>query len=145
MELRVINADRLILGRLATRVAKMLLRGESVIIVNAEKAVISGRKRFLIDHYKKRQEIRTHTNPVRGPMWPKIPNRFVRRTIRGMLPFKRPRGRDAFRNLKVYTGVPETLNIDASTFETFAEASLDHLKGRFMVISELMRELGWKY
>ncbi|MHA1651357.1 MAG: 50S ribosomal protein L13 [Candidatus Helarchaeota archaeon] len=145
MGLRVINAEGQILGRLASHVAKMLLLGEKVIIVNAEKAVISGKKRRTIEAFKERIKIHTHTNPRRGPFWPKTPNNIVRRTIRGMLPWKKKRGRDAYKNLKVYIGIPENLNVDESAFETFSDASLDRLKGSFMEISELAKEIGWKY
>ena len=86
MEPRVIDANGLILGRLASKVAKMLLLGENVIIINAEKAIISGNKRTTIAAYKERQNIKTHYNPVKGPFWLKTPHNLVRRTIRGMLP-----------------------------------------------------------
>ena len=144
MPARVIDADGLILGRLASKVAKMLLMGEKIIVVNAEKAVISGQKRHNIKNYHDRSQIHTHTNPRRGPFWPKTPNNFVRRTIRGMLPWKKNRGRTAYKNLKVFMGVPEDLNLEVSTFETFSDASLDHLKGNFMLIGDLVKEIGWK-
>ncbi len=141
---RVIDADGLILGRLSSRVAKMLLQGEKVIVVNVEKAVVSGRRKKVIGIYKERLEIHTRTNPVRGPFWPKIPTRLVRRTIRGMLPWKKSRGKQAYKNLKVYLGVPDDLNLDSSTFETFSDASISQLKGNFMYISELSKEIGSK-
>ena len=40
----LINADGLILGRMASKVAKRLLNGEEVIIVNAEKSRALGKK-----------------------------------------------------------------------------------------------------
>ena len=142
---RVIDADGLVLGRMASQVAKMLLMGENVIVVNAEKAVVSGRKKEVIAHYKERSNIHTHTNPRRGPFWPKTPNGFVRRAIRGMLPWKKARGRRAYKNLKVYVGVPEDLTLDESTFETFSDASINQLKGTFIEISKLAEEIGWKH
>ncbi|MFX1295017.1 MAG: 50S ribosomal protein L13 [Promethearchaeota archaeon] len=142
---RVIDANRLILGRLASLVAKMLLLNEKIIIVNAEKAVISGKKRTIINQYKERINIHTHTNPRRGPFWYKTPNKLLRRTIRGMLPWKKKRGREAYKRLKVYEGIPEELNLDESTFETFSDFTLDHLKGTFISVGELAKEIGWKY
>lgn len=91
--MRIINADGLILGRLASRVAKMLLEGEEVVIVNAEKAVITGNREVIFSKYKQRTGLRTLTNPRRGPFYPKRSDEIVRRTIRGMLPWKTDRGR----------------------------------------------------
>ena len=144
MVTRVIDADGHILGRLASHIAKMLLLNEKVIIVNAEKIIISGNRRKIIEHYKERSNIHTHTNPTKGPFWPKRPDNFVRRTIRGMLPWKKDRGRQAYRRLRVYEGIPEKLNLDESTFETFSDASIDNLKGTFIEMNELSQEIGYK-
>jgi len=141
---RIINADGMVLGRLGSLVAKMLLLGDKVIIVNAEKVVISGKARFTIESYKKRSNIKTLTNPIKGPFFYRKPNLLVRRTIRGMLPWKYPRGRQAYRSLRVYMGIPKILNIDESKIENFPEFSVTHLKGPFIEVSKLAQELGWK-
>jgi large subunit ribosomal protein L13 len=141
---RIINADGIILGRMGSLVAKMLLLGDNVIIINAEKAAISGRNRFIINFYKKHSNIKTHTNPIKGPFFYRKPNLFVRRTIRGMLPWNYPRGRQAYKNLKVYIGIPKTLKIDESKIERFSEFSVDHLKGPYTEVSKLTQELGWR-
>ncbi|MHA1129320.1 MAG: 50S ribosomal protein L13 [Candidatus Helarchaeota archaeon] len=144
MVTRVIDAENHILGRLASHVAKMLLLGERVIVVNSEKAIISGNRRKIIEFYKERSNIHTHTNPLRGPFWPKRPDNLLRRTIRGMLPWKKKRGRQAYKRLKVFQGIPERLNLDETTFTTFTDASIDNLKGTFIEVSELSQEIGYK-
>ena len=48
----IVNAKGLILGRLASNVAKLLLQGETVIILNAEKAAISGKKQQIVQEAK---------------------------------------------------------------------------------------------
>jgi large subunit ribosomal protein L13 len=141
---RVIDADGLILGRMGSLVAKMLLMGDKVIVVNAEKAVISGRIRYTIALYKQLSNIKTHTNPKFGPFFYRKPNLFVRRRIRGMLPWKYPRGKQAYKNLKVYIGIPKALNINESSIETFPEFSTNVLKGPYMKVSQLSAELGWE-
>ncbi|MFP3157906.1 MAG: 50S ribosomal protein L13 [Caldivirga sp.] len=105
----VIDASNHIAGRLATVVAKLALQGKSVIIVNAEKAVITGDRNMVIDWIKRRMsEIRTHYNPEKvGPKWPRRPDRILRRIIRGMLPHKQHKGRAALRRIRVYIGVPD--------------------------------------
>ena len=100
----IIDADGQILGRLASKVAKLLLEGESVIIVNSEKAVISGSKVTVFREYK---EMRRKGSPEKGPYFPRMPDQILKRTVRGMLPHKRSRGREAFSRLKVYIGVPK--------------------------------------
>ena len=42
-----------------------------------------------------------------GPKYPRRPDDIFRRTVRGMIPYKKPKGREAFKGLKVYVGVPK--------------------------------------
>lgn len=140
----IIDASNLILGRMASVVAKRLLLGEKITIVNAEKAVISGKYDKILNTYKERLNIRTLTNPLRGPFHPRRADRLVRKTIRGMLPWKKPRGRKAFHNLKVYTGIPDQLNGDDLEIKTIQDASLSRLKGKFIYISDLTSHIGEK-
>ncbi|HUY01203.1 MAG TPA: 50S ribosomal protein L13 [Candidatus Deferrimicrobium sp.] len=146
---RIINADGIVLGRLASKVAKMLLQNEKVIIINAEKAIISGRKRSIIHQWKERTEIHTLFNPMRGPFWPKSPTQIVRRTVRGMLPWKKPRGKQVYKNLRVVLGTPEDLNkilgISGDLqIETFPDFSETQLRGTYMELYDLAKEIGWK-
>lgn len=144
MKPRIIDANGLVLGRMASKVAKMLLLGEKIVIINAEKAIVSGNKRMTIHHYKERQNIRTHYNPIKGPFWPKSPDRIVRRTVRGMLPWRIDKGRIAYRNLQVYRGIPENLAVTKDEIETFSDISIDQLKGRYIELGALAKELGSK-
>ncbi|MHA1268896.1 MAG: 50S ribosomal protein L13 [Candidatus Helarchaeota archaeon] len=138
----IIDANNLILGRMASIIAKRLLLGEKIIIVNAEKAVISGKYKHIINSYKKRLEIHTLTNPLRGPFHPRKPDRIVRKTIRGMLPWKKPRGRKAYHNLRVFTGVPNQYVESSNQFETLEDASISRLKEKFIRISDISHEIG---
>ncbi|MBD3228258.1 MAG: 50S ribosomal protein L13 [Candidatus Lokiarchaeota archaeon] len=138
----IIDANNLILGRMASTVAKRLLLGEKITIINAEKAVISGKFHQIINSYKDRMNIRTFTNPLKGPFHARKPDRIVRRTIRGMLPWKKPRGKKAYHKLKVYIGCPDELNIDSNEIETIEEASLSRLKEKFIHISDLVAHIG---
>ncbi|MFQ5892105.1 MAG: 50S ribosomal protein L13, partial [Candidatus Methanofastidiosia archaeon] len=136
----IVNAQDLILGRLASYVAKRLLEGEEVIVVNAKLAVITGRKEFIVSKYKKRIERRTLSNPKKGPKFPKTPDGIVRRAIRGMLPYKKPRGRQAFKKLKVFSNMP-------SQHEKFDEVEIESIEGktsRFLRISKLSEALGYR-
>lgn len=103
----MIDGKGLILGRLATFVAKELLKGNRVEIINAEKIVISGRRKTVYKHYDAWMRVRTVTNPRKGPFHYRRPEDIVKRTIRGMIPFKKPKGKKAYRRLRVYYGIPE--------------------------------------
>lgn len=102
----IIDAEGLVLGRVCTVAAKSALLGEDVIVVNAEKAVISGRKEMVMAKELRKLEIKNLGNPQHGPFHQKKPDRFVRRAIRGMLPWHKHRGREAYRKVMVYMGVP---------------------------------------
>lgn len=142
--MRIINAEGLILGRLASKVAKMLLEGEEVVIVNAEKAVITGNREDIFAKYKQRTELRTRTNPRRGPFYPKRSDEIVRRTVRGMLPWKTDRGRKAFRRLKVYVGVPK--EFEGKELETISEAHMSRLATpKYVTVGEVAKFLGGKF
>ena len=134
----VVNADRLILGRMATRVAKRLLMGEEIAVVNAEKAVISGRKGNKVTEAK---EFLGVGGVNRGPYHYRRPDKIVRKTIKGMLPFQQPKGKEAYRRLKVFIGVPEDLkNVK---METVADADSKKLKCSYFSVGQFSKEIGW--
>ena len=111
----VVDAEGQILGRLATEVA-MILRGkrkacftphsdcgDNVIIINAEKVVLTGNKmtqKYYVHHtgYPGGQRIRTI-----GEQLKRKPTFVLEHAIKGMLP-KTRLGNEIFRNLYVYEG-----------------------------------------
>jgi len=119
----IIDATNLILGRLASLAAKRALEGENIIIVNSEKAIISGKKDVVIKKYRERVK---RGEPLKGPYFPTMPDRMLRRAIRGMLPFKRDRGRTAFKKVMCYISVPDEYK--NQKLETFNEVSISRLK-----------------
>jgi len=140
----IIDGKDLVLGRLASFAAKRLLEGERVTVVNAEQIVISGRKKATFDAYDAWLEIRNLTNPRKGPFHPKRPEELVRRTVRGMLPFDKPRGRGAYDRLRVHIGVPP--EFVGKKMQTLPEASLERLgTRRFMRIGDISKHLGAKF
>jgi large subunit ribosomal protein L13 len=99
----VIDAENIVLGRIASVIAKMLLEGEEIVVVNAGKALIQGsRKEILADYHKKR----SIGSQRKGPFYPAKPERIFKRTVRGMLPYQKGRGREAYKRLRVHAGVP---------------------------------------
>lgn len=138
----VIDASNLILGRLASTVAKRLLNGERIIIVNAERAMVSGNKESVIEEAKSRLEIRTLGAKSKSPKHPRRPDGIVRRTVRGMLPWDKPKGKEAYKRLKVCVGIPNDLK--KTTHQTLFEASAIGIRTSLTTIGEIAKSIGWK-
>lgn len=140
----VINAEGHVVGRLASLVAKRLLTGEEVYVINVEKAIITGKPRRVVEKYLRRvREWRTHYNPEkRGPKYPKRPDKLFKRIVRGMLPYKKPRGREALKRLKVFAGVPGELRGKDSI--EIAEAKMRNIRVPYITLGELCAALGGK-
>jgi len=137
----IIDASGHVVGRLASQVAKRLLNGEKIVIVNAEKAVIIGSRKSIIDKYMKKFEWRTYYNPEkRGPKIPRRPDTILKRSIRGMLPYKKTRGREALKRLKVYIGIPEKYS--KFSFITLDVAKKDLEKYDYITLGELSKAIG---
>jgi large subunit ribosomal protein L13 len=133
----IVDAKGLILGRLASNIAKLLLQGETVIILNAEKAAISGKKQHIVQDAKTFLEV---GHPRKGPLHPRRPDRIVSRTVRGMLPRRKPKGIEAYKRLRVYLGAP--LEFENKNVQTIPEASTDKLKSPYITVGELAKEIG---
>ncbi len=134
----IIDAENLILGRMATVVAKHLLQGSAVTILNAEKAVISGKRLSRVKEMKQKLQI---GHPRKGPYFPRRPDRLIKRTVRGMLPRKKPKGRDAIRRLQVFIGVPQQFK--DQPLETILDAKAEKLKCPYIHVGDLAKEIGW--
>ncbi len=134
----IINAEGLILGRMCSKIAKRLLNGEEIIIINAEKAVLSGRRKSKVAEAKQFLEVGA---PERGPFHYRRPDRIVIKTVRGMLPIRLAKGKNALARLRVFMGIPKELK-DQKT-ETVEDASSAKLKGPQLTLSELATEIGW--
>lgn len=140
--MRVIDGSNHIMGRLATHVAKELLNGEQITIVNAEKIVITGRKEQILEDYKQRRDRGVKGRNRRGPFYPRMPDRMLKRSIRGMLPYQEPRGRTAYRKLRVYIGVPD--DIEEASIITIDKA-LDRGATRKVYLGDVAQWLGAKF
>lgn len=104
----IIDGEGHVLGRLASVISKNLLNGEEVVVLNAEKIMITGNKDWAYAKYKQRVDRASISNPRDlGPKYPRRPDDIFRRTVRGMLPFKKAKGRTAYKGLKAFVGVPD--------------------------------------
>ena len=135
----VIDGDGLILGRMASIIAKRLLTGETIDIVNAENIVVSGKKKMVISKEKEFLEVGGHG---KGPIHYRQPHRIVKRVIRGMLPHRKSHGRDAFSRLKVHIGVPD--EFEGADLEKMEKYHSSKLNRRFVTVGEIAENIGWK-
>jgi large subunit ribosomal protein L13 len=106
-KLIVVDGTNHILGRLASNVSKLLLQGNKVVIINAEKILLSGGREKNMREYLERQKLKSRVNPIYGPYHAKRPENIVSRTVRGMLPMRKSKGAIAYDRLRVYVGVPK--------------------------------------
>jgi large subunit ribosomal protein L13 len=128
----LVDADGQTLGRLASKVAKMIRGkhkanytphvdcGDNVIVINADKVVLSGSKMDTKEYIR-------HTGYPGGQrmltakeIMDKHPERLIEKAVKGMLP-KNRLGRTLYTNLKVYAGAehkheaqkPQVVNLDS--------------------------------
>jgi large subunit ribosomal protein L13 len=137
----IIDATDLIMGRMAAVVAKRAMLGEKIDIVNCEKAVITGTRKNVLENFKKKYDL--GRNPYKGPFFPRASDRLIRRSIRGMLPYKKDKGDRAYKAIMCYVGIPEQFS--GQKLETIAKANVSKLKNyKYITVGELSKQLGSK-
>jgi len=138
----VVDGAGHIAGRLASIVAKKLLEGERVVVVNTEKILISGSIDTIRREWEARLEITSATNPKHTPMHPRRPDRIFARMVRGMVPRKKPKGRLALKRLRTYIGVPEEYNNVEKV--VFKEAMITKPAAYYVSLAEVAKLVGWR-
>jgi large subunit ribosomal protein L13 len=137
----VIDGEGHVLGRLASIIAKRLLNGEKIVVVNAEKVLISGDQEEIFRRYKIKHD---KGSKDYGPHFPKHPERILKRTVRGMLPHKTVKGREALSNFRAFIGIPaevadrDHIKIGEALFENRVKS------GKAVSLLEVSRFLGYE-
>ncbi|MFH0832631.1 MAG: 50S ribosomal protein L13 [Candidatus Aenigmatarchaeota archaeon] len=130
----IVNGNNAVLGRMASYAAKKLLSGDEVTVINAEKIIITGDPKNTVVKYLERLK---KGSPQHGPFFPRKPELFVRRAIRGMMPYKTLKGRKAFKKLRVYVSVPDE-------FKGKESVNMEkEIKTNFITIEKLVKSIGW--
>ena len=133
----IIDAKDMIVGRVATVAAKKALQGAEVAIINSEQAVFTGNKKRIVTDWQEKYAMGV---PRKGPFINRMPDRFLRRVIRGMLPYKKPRGAEAYKRIMCYLGEPKGLKGEKMVIQ---EASVDKLPTmKYLTVDELCKKLG---
>ncbi|HEY3095056.1 MAG TPA: 50S ribosomal protein L13 [Nitrososphaera sp.] len=139
----VVDATNCIAGRMCSHVSKLLLQGNRVAIVNAEKAMLSGNNRLkTIELYKEHLEINSVTNPIHGPFHPRRPDTILSKMVRGMVPKRKSSGTVAFKRLRVYIGVPEEMK--STKVESFSDSKITKPEAYYISVGEIAKQIGWK-
>ena len=137
--MKSIDASECVMGRLASSVAKSLLNGEEVHIINAENAVISGSKEMVFGEYISKRNL---NHPRKGPYYPRMPHMMLKRAVRGMIPYQKPKGREAFKRLKVDVGTPLALQKEKA--ETIEKAKMNN-STKYIRLGDVSENLGAKF
>ncbi len=136
----IVDGTNMVLGRIASQIAKKLMEGEEVHLINADKIVVSGSPAIIVGDYMQKRRLQQKATPEYSPKWPKVPDLMVRRVIRGMLPFKKAKGKAAFKKLRVYAGNPN-LKGEMKVFDVAKNKGF----ARSVTIGDMCRQLGAKW
>lgn len=136
-----IDATGHIAGRLCSRVASEILRGRRVVVLNAEKAVISGKRDTVFEAWKQRLELGSKVNPMYGPLHPRRPDNILWRMVRGMVPKTKAKGTLGLKRLRVYMGVPAKYS--GVTLTKVDDALATRPLPMYVTIAEVAHNIGW--
>ncbi|MCL4322880.1 MAG: 50S ribosomal protein L13 [Candidatus Thermoplasmatota archaeon] len=131
-----VDANNLVYGRLSTIMAKKLLAGESVVIVNAANVAVTGGRDAVLGKFRARRDI---GSVRKGPYYPRNPKAILKRSIGDMLPKDKARGKEALKRCIVYDGVPADLK--DKQFEKFEKAQNNRVSG-FVTLREVAEIMG---
>ncbi len=136
----IIDAKDQIVGRIATVAAKKALQGEQIDIINCADAVITGDRKKILAEFKRKRDMGTHST---GPFHHRMPEKLMKRMIRGMLPYKQEKGLKAFKSIMCHRGVPEDL-AGKETFKIEGASITKVISAKHITLKEVSRFLGAK-
>jgi large subunit ribosomal protein L13 len=111
------------------------------VVLNAEKALVSGSRNSVINQWKEKLELSSRVNPIYGPIHPRRPDNILRRMVRGMVPRRKPKGPMAMKRLRVYIGTPS--DVKSKKLTQFADAAASRPIPVYVTMAELSKNLGW--
>ncbi|MBU0532056.1 50S ribosomal protein L13 [Candidatus Micrarchaeota archaeon] len=134
----VVDGTDLIFGRMSSQIAKKLILGEEVSLINAEKIVLIGNPKQISERLLIKRRLKNKATPEYSPKWSRMPHLLVKRMIRGMLPKKSTRGEKALKRLRVYTGNPKNLQQNLK----LENASFDGIS-KHITVYDLCKNIGY--
>ena len=134
----IIDGTNAVLGRLGSVVAQRIMDGEEIVVINAEKIVVTGERDMVFADYKARVD-RGDTTKRKGPFYPRRADLLFKRSVRGMIPWTTTSGREAYRRLHVFVGVPKQF-ADAETEKV--EDAMKKISGKYTTLGAISKFLG---
>ena len=134
----IIDGRNAVLGRLGSVVAQRIMDGEEIVVVNAESIVVTGERDMVFADYKARVD-RGDTTKRKGPFYPRRADLLFKRSVRGMIPWTSTSGREAYRRLHVFVGVPKQF-ADAETEKV--EDAMKKISGKYTTLGAISKFLG---
>jgi len=142
VSMMIVNANELVAGRLASKVAKAIVRGENVTVINAEKLVIVGNKESIAAKYTVKVDAAVLSNPHFGPKYDRIPSKMFRRMVRNMLPTKKRAKDRMIKQLKTFNGSAK--GIDEKSAITFEDIKFNH-RNNYMQLKDVALLIGGRW
>lgn len=136
----VIDGTNLIYGRLAGAVATMIMNGDEVVVLNAEKIIVTGERSEVLKNFKHKVDLGEVTKR-KGPFYPRRADLLFKRCVRGMIPRYTTTGRDAYRELKVFVGAPKQFD---GAEKTSVEVASKKVTCKYVTLGEISEYLGSK-
>ncbi|MBO7409674.1 MAG: 50S ribosomal protein L13 [Candidatus Methanomethylophilaceae archaeon] len=136
----IIDGKNAILGRLASIVAERIMDGEEIVVVNSESIVITGERDAVFADYKAKFD-RGECKSRKGPFYPRRADLLFKRAVRGMIPWMSTSGRDAYRRLHVFVGVPKQF---ADSEIAVEEQAMKKITGKYTTLGAVAKFLGSK-
>ena len=134
----IIDGTNAVLGRLGSVVAQRIMDGEEIVVINAESIVVTGERDMVFADYKARVD-RGDTTKRKGPFYPRRADLLFKRSVRGMIPWTSTSGREAYRRLHVFVGVPKQF-ADAETEKV--EDAMKKISGKYTTLGAISKFLG---
>lgn len=142
----IIDAKEHVVGKLATFVAKHLLEGQKIIVINTENLVLTGPIERGIQRFKEYLNKRRLTKPEHGQKHHRSPSLFFQRAVRRMVPKRIVKGKRALSLLTIYESCPDDLiNSDwMNCPKALLKNTADPIR-KFYHLKNLLIKYGWKY
>lgn len=137
-----VDASGQIAGRLCSKVAKLLLTGNRVVVVHAERVLFSGSRSSVMNDFFDRLKIASVVHPKHGPFHPRTPSGILTRMVRGMIPRKKSSGEEALMRLRVYGAIPKEMS--KASFTSFDDAMATKPLAYYVALGEIAARIGWK-
>jgi large subunit ribosomal protein L13 len=138
----IVDAKDNVAGRLASKVAKAIINGERVTVINSQDLVMVGNKKSILEKFTTRVDGAVKSNPHYGPKYDRIPSKIFRRMVRNMLPTKKRAKERIIKQLRVFNTTAK--GIDSKEAIIFEEIKFNH-RNNYIKLKDVALLLGGRW